>query len=229
MAPLPVPEDAAPPDSAQQDSAQQDSEPQDTDRVLTVPNLLSLARLLGVPLFLWLILAEHDGWALAVLAFSGVSDWLDGKLARLLGQTSRLGALLDPAADRLYILATLVGLTIRDVIPLWLTVALVARDLFTSGLLLVLRRHGHGVIAVHFLGKAATANLLYAFPLLLLGDGTGRIATAANVVGWAFACWGVVLYWWAAVLYAVQVRRAVAGAGAGRRSGAPRAEGGLRR
>nr|WP_269205343.1 CDP-alcohol phosphatidyltransferase family protein [Motilibacter aurantiacus] len=171
--------------------------------------MLSVARLLGVPVFLWLILAEHDGWALVVLAVSGVSDWLDGKLARALGQTSRLGAMLDPSADRLYILATLVGLTLRDVIPVWLAVALIARDLFTSALLLVLRRHGHGVLAVHFLGKAATANLLYAFPLLLLGDGDGRIATTANIFGWAFACWGVVLYWWAAVLYALQVRAAV--------------------
>src|SRR3954468_20587843 len=181
-------------------------------RVFTIPNALSMARLLGVPVFLWLILNEHDGWALAVLAFSGVSDWLDGKLARMLGQTSRLRAMLDPAADRLYILATLVGLTLRDIIPLWLTVALVLRDLFTTSLLVVLRRHGLGVLAVHFLGKAATACLLYAFPLLLLGDGTGTIATTANIFGWAFACWGVALYWWAGILYALQVRRAVSGA-----------------
>src|SRR5438128_5207185 len=84
------------------------------DRVLTIPNLLSVLRLLGVPLFLWLLLGPHaDGWAIVVLAASGFSDWLDGKLARLLNQTSRLGVLLDPAADRLYILATLVAFVVR--------------------------------------------------------------------------------------------------------------------
>lgn len=193
-----------------------------SDRVLTVPNALSLLRLLGVPLFLWLILAHHDGWALAVLMVSGATDWLDGKLARRWNQMTRLGQLLDPLADRLYILATLVGLTIRDILPLWLTLVIVGRDVLLTGTLPVLRRHGYGPLPVHFLGKAATFNLLYAFPLLLLGDGSGAIATVANVFGWAFAIWGTCLYWWAGVLYVVQVRQLVA-AGRGR-TGAPAAE-----
>ncbi|MGN6332643.1 MAG: CDP-alcohol phosphatidyltransferase family protein [Motilibacteraceae bacterium] len=177
------------------------------DRVLTVPNALSLLRLVGVPVFLWLILAHHDGWALAVLMVSGATDYLDGKLARRWNQMTRLGQLLDPLADRLYILATLVGLTIRNILPLWLTVLIVGRDVLLAGTLPVLRRHGYGPLPVHFLGKAATFNLLYAFPLLLLGDGSGAIATVANVFGWAFAIWGTCLYWWAGVLYVVQVRQ----------------------
>ncbi|GAA0631425.1 CDP-alcohol phosphatidyltransferase family protein [Sporichthya brevicatena] len=184
------------------------------DRILTLPNLLSFLRLAGVPLFLWLILGpERDGLALLVLMFSGFTDWADGYLARRLNQTSRLGQLLDPAADRLYILATLVGLTVRDIVPLWLTLALVGRDLVLLGCVPTLRRLGYGpALPVHYLGKAATFNLLYAFPFLLLGDGTGEmttVQTVANVLGWAFAIWGSGLYWWAGVLYLVQVRNLV--------------------
>ena len=179
------------------------------DRVLTLPNALSVLRLLGVPLFLWLIFAEHDGWALVTLMVAGWTDYFDGKLARAWNQTSRLGALLDPAADRLYILATLVGLTARDILPLWLTIAIIGRDVALLGLVPVLRRHGLTALPVNFLGKAATFNLLYAFPCLLLGDGDGRIATLADVFGWAFALWGTALYWWAGVLYAAQVRQLV--------------------
>ncbi len=186
-----------------------------TNRVFTIPNLLSFARLLGVPLFLWLILwpnyggPKHDLLALLVLALGGVTDYLDGKLARRWNQISRLGQLLDPAADRLYIIATLVGLTARDIIPLWFAVLLVARDAVLAGMLVVARRHGLGPPPVAFIGKAATFNLLYAFPLLLLGDGASRLATVASIFGWAFAIWGSALYWWAGVLYVVQVRQLV--------------------
>jgi cardiolipin synthase len=178
-----------------------------THRVLTIPNALSVLRLLGVPLFLALIFTERDGWALVVLMVAGFTDYLDGKLARRWGQESRLGEILDPAADRLYIVATLVGLTARDIIPLWLALAVVAREVFMGGVLAVSRRYGHATLPVHFLGKAATFNLLYAFPLLLLGDGTGRLAALADVFGWAFAIWGLALYWWSAFLYAAQVRQ----------------------
>jgi cardiolipin synthase (CMP-forming) len=181
-----------------------------TTRILTVPNLLSVLRLLGVPVFLWLILAEQrDGWALVVLALAGFTDFLDGKLARRWNQISRIGQLLDPAADRLYILAALVGLTARLVIPIWLAVAIVARDVLLAFTLPVLRRHGYGPPPVNFLGKAATFNLLCAFPLLLLGDGEGAVATLARIFGWAFVGWGTALYWWAGVLYVIQVRRLV--------------------
>ncbi|WP_433479430.1 CDP-alcohol phosphatidyltransferase family protein [Spirillospora sp. CA-142024] len=180
------------------------------DRIFTVPNILSLARLVGVPLFLWLVLVEADWWALGLLVFAGLSDWLDGKLARALNQTSRLGMVLDPAADRLYILATLIGLTIRDIIPVWLVAVLVAREVAILPIAPIVRRLGYGgTLPVHFIGKAATMCLLYAFPLLLLGDHDGGAATAAKIIGWAFAIWGTGLYWWAAVLYWAQTRQLV--------------------
>ena len=179
------------------------------DRIWTVPNALSLARLLGVPLFFWLVLSGHDGWAIGLLMLAGLSDWADGKLARVLNQTSRLGSILDPAADRLYILATLVGLTVREIVPWWLTALLVGREVYMAGLLALLKRYGWNGLPVHFAGKAATLNLLYAFPLLLWGSHDGGVATVARVVGWAFALWGAALYWWAAVLYTVQARQLI--------------------
>jgi cardiolipin synthase len=189
----------------------QDDEVAVSHRVLTIPNVISIIRLAGVPLFLWLILVpEADGLALAVLALSGASDYADGYLARKLNQTSRLGAILDPVADRLYILSTVIGLGIRDIIPWWMVIILPARDAFLWCLVPFLRTRGYSALPVHFLGKAATANLLYAFPLLLLGDGTGVLATLAKVFGWAFAIWGTGLYWWAGLLYAWQVRKLMA-------------------
>jgi CDP-diacylglycerol--glycerol-3-phosphate 3-phosphatidyltransferase len=180
------------------------------ERVWTVPNLLSGLRLAGVPLFLWLALGPHaDGWAFAVLAFAGVSDYADGKIARTFDQGSRLGALLDPAADRLYIFATVIALVVRDIVPLWLAVAVPGRDVILALTLPTLRRHGYGWLPVHFIGKAATMALLYAFPLLLLTAHPGTLATVARPVAWAFAGWGVGLYWWAGGLYLVQVRRLV--------------------
>jgi cardiolipin synthase len=180
-------------------------------RVLTVPNILSLTRLALLPVFLWLVLGpQADGWAVAVLVFMGVSDYLDGYLARRLGQTSKLGAILDPVADRLYILATVIGLGLREIIPLWLVLVLPARDLFLWALVPFLRTRGYSALPVHFLGKAATAALLYAFPLLLLGDGDSTVALVARVFGWAFAIWGVGMYWWAGLLYAWQVRTLLA-------------------
>jgi cardiolipin synthase len=183
-----------------------------TDRILTVPNILSFLRLLGVPLFLWLILVpEADGWALVVLLVAGITDWLDGKIARATGQISRLGQLLDPLADRLYIAATLIGLALREIVPWWLVVILLGRDVVLGVVLWRLKKRGITGLPVHFLGKAATFNLLYAFPLLLLGDGADAAGVdyhdVARVVGWAFALWGTALYWWAGVLYLEQASR----------------------
>lgn len=182
-----------------------------SDRVLTLPNALSALRLLGVPLFLWLVLGpEADGWALLVLVLSGATDFLDGWLARRWNQTTRVGQLLDPVADRLYILAVVVGLGLREVIPWWLALSIPLRDALMWGLVPLLRTRGLSSLPVHFLGKSATFNLLYAFPLLLLGDGEGTAAELARTFGWAFAIWGVGLYWWAGVLYTWQVRRLLA-------------------
>ncbi len=176
------------------------------DRVWTVPNALSVLRLLGVPLFLWLLLGpQADGWAIVVLMVSGVTDWADGKLARVLGQASRLGALLDPAADRLYIVSTLIAFVLRDVVPLWLVAVLVGRELVLGLMLLVLRHHGYPPLQVHYLGKAATLILLYAFPLLLLADGSSAWVPWVQPVAWALTIWGSALYVLAGLFYVVQV------------------------
>ncbi len=185
-----------------------------TSQVWTIPNIISMVRLAGVPLFLWLVIGpEADVWALVVLMISGFTDWLDGYLARRLNQTSKLGEILDPVADRLYILAAVIGLLYRDIIPLWVAVLLPLRDLFLWGLVPFLRTRGYSALPVHYLGKAATAALLYSFPMLFLGDGDGPVATLAEVFGWAFAIWGIGLYWWAGLLYAWQVRKLMADRG----------------
>ena len=181
------------------------------DRVLTIPNGISAARLAGVPVFLWLVLgprtAVADDWAVGLLILAGLSDWLDGKIARALNQTSRLGQVLDPAADRLYIAATLVGLAVRGIIPWWLVAILALREVVVGVALAVLKRRvGFGTLHVSLVGKTATLCLLYAFPLLFLGDHPGWGGTLARVIGWAFAIWGTFLYWWAAMLYLAQVR-----------------------
>lgn len=178
-----------------------------TSTVVNIPNAISAIRLAGVPLFVWLVLVPRaDGWALLVLVVSGWTDYIDGKLARRWNQISRIGQLLDPFADRLYILGTVYAFTVRGVIPVALTIVLLSRDVILAAFLPLLRMRGYGPLPVNFLGKAATFNLLYAFPLLLLSNGTSPLATAARPVGWAFTVWGTFLYWWAAVLYARQFR-----------------------
>lgn len=180
-----------------------------SDRVLTTPNVLSMLRLVCVPIFLWLILTYQDNWALAVLMLSGVSDYLDGKIARRYNSVTRVGQLLDPLADRLYILSTLLGLAWREIIPWWLVLILVGREVFGTALLIVVRHYGYRALPVHFIGKAATFDLLFAFPLILLGQGDSMFAAVALPCGWAFAWWGAVLYWVAGAMYAVQTRDVV--------------------
>jgi cardiolipin synthase (CMP-forming) len=187
------------------------------DRIVTWPNVLSAVRLAGVPVFLWLVLGPRtpatDVIAVGILAVAGLTDWLDGKLARMLNQTSRLGQLLDPAADRLYIAATVIALAVRGIIPWWLLGALVAREAFVALSLLILRRRtGYTALQVSFVGKAATLCLMYAFPLLFLSVHGGAAAEVVRVLGWAFAIWGTALYWWAALLYLSQVKDLVRGA-----------------
>jgi len=172
----------------------------------TIPNALSALRLLGVPVFFWLIVGpENDGLALIILIVSSFTDWLDGFLARKLNQFSRLGELLDPLADRLYVVAALVALYVRELLPLWVVVVLVLRDFAMSMLLIYLKRIGFTGVPVHFVGKAATMNLLYALPLILLGTFTGLVGQVAHVFGWAFLLWGITMYWYAGALYFRQV------------------------
>ena len=184
------------------------------DNVLTIPNVISFARLLGVPVFLWLVLGVDstvgDWWAVGLLLAAGLSDWLDGKIARALNQQSRLGQLLDPAADRLYIVATVIALAVRTIIPWWLVAVLAVRELVLGVVLLLLRRRGWDPLEVSFAGKAATLCLLYAFPLLFLGSHDASYAEVTRIIGWMFVIWGSALYWWAAGLYIVQARQLLA-------------------
>ena len=180
------------------------------DRILTVPNALSVLRLLLIPLFLWLILVEQaDMAAVVVLAVSGITDWADGLIARTTGQITRLGRLLDPLVDRVTIAATLVGLALRDLIPWWLVGLLVAREVLLLLLVPQLRRHGLIALPVHYLGKAATFALFWGFPFVLVGAGSATWEQVLGALGWAFVIWGTALYWYAALLYVDQMRRIV--------------------
>jgi cardiolipin synthase (CMP-forming) len=185
-----------------------------TSRVLTVPNALSLARLALVPVFLWLLLRGEDVLALLVLVVSTVTDFLDGYLARRLHQVTRLGQLLDPAADRLFVLACLLALAAREILPWWLAVLIVSRDVFLLFVGVVLVNHGYGPLPVHRLGKIATFCLFYSLPMIVLGQALPVVAPFTDPVGWAFALWGAFLYWWAGVLYAIQTGRLIRDAGA---------------
>jgi cardiolipin synthase len=182
-------------------TAQLPGSPRKEHGPLTIPNLISGLRLLAVPLFAILALGGHDLWALATLALAGASDWLDGRLARALNQYSRLGELLDPAADRLFILVTLIVLAIREVVPWWLVVVIIARDVLLTLVLAALVAARIGPLPVHFVGKAGTFALLYAFPLLLLAQWAGPVGLVADALGWGFAVWGIALYWLAGLLY----------------------------
>lgn len=178
--------------------------------VWTIPNALSVLRLLAVPLFLWLVLGpQEDVAAFVVLVIAGVTDYLDGLVARATGQYSRLGAILDPLADRLTIAATLVGLVLRDFIPWWLVIALILRELMLLAVLPALRARGRVALPVTLVGKAATFCLLWGLPTLLLSKVDGPLGDIALVCGWAFTLWGVFLYWWAGIDYVASVRRLV--------------------
>ena len=172
---------------------------------LTIPNALSVLRLLLVPVFLVLLLQQQNIAALLVLVFASASDWFDGFLARKLNQVTKLGARLDPAADRLYIFATLIGLAVNGNIPIWLAVVVILRDVMLAITYPILATHGYGPLPVHFLGKAGTFALLYAFPLLLLADIFENLEQFILPVAWAFAFWGIGLYWWAGAVYVRQV------------------------
>jgi cardiolipin synthase len=175
----------------------------------TVPNLLSLLRLALVPVFLVLILNGFNLEAVIVLIVASVTDYLDGYFARKLNQETRLGQLLDPAADRLYIFATLIGLSAVGYIPMWLPMIVIGRDLLLLFTYPILASRGYGPLPVHYLGKAGTFALLYAFPLLMIAAAFPNVSLFVLPVAWAFAWWGIGLYWWAGFVYLAQVRSVV--------------------
>lgn len=174
-------------------------------REFNIPNFLSILRLVLVPVFLYLLLDGQNVAALLVLVLASASDWFDGFIARKFNQVTNLGVVLDPLADRLYIFATLIGLTINGNIPVWLATVVIARDVLLLVGYPVLASHGYGPLPVHFLGKAATFALLYAFPLLLLADIWVTAEAIILPIAWGFAFWGIGLYWWAGFIYLFQV------------------------
>ena len=180
-----------------------------SSRIFTVPNILSFIRLALVPVFLVLVIMGYDLPALIVLVVSSITDFLDGVLARRLNQVSRLGQLLDPAADRLFIFATLIGLAVRGIVPWWLVTIIVGRDVLLLVLGITLANFGYGPLPVHHLGKIATFCLFYALPILMIGQAFPATAFISGPVGWAFALWGAFLYWWAGVIYIMETFRVV--------------------
>ena len=175
------------------------------ERVLTVPNVLSIVRLVLVPVFLYLLLVPHaDAWATAILMFSGASDWADGKIARLMNQSSRLGELLDPLVDRIYMVTVPIAFALRDFVPWWLVGVLIGRDLLLAATLPALRRRGLTALPVTYLGKAATFGLMSGFPLILLGQFDGLWSRVVLAIGWGFLIWGFAVYLWTFVLYMIQ-------------------------
>lgn len=180
-----------------------------SSRVFTIPNVLSLIRLGLVPVFLVLVLLGFDGLALVTLVVSSVTDYLDGILARRLNQVTRLGQLLDPAADRLFIFATLIGLAVRGIVPWWFVAIVVGRDVVLLVLGVVMANFGYGPLPVHHLGKIATFCLFYALPILMIGQVFPAAAWLTGPLGWAFAMWGAFLYWWAGAIYLVESVRVI--------------------
>jgi CDP-diacylglycerol--glycerol-3-phosphate 3-phosphatidyltransferase len=176
------------------------------DRLLTVPNLLSGIRLALIPVFIYLLLVAHaDAWAVAILMFSGASDWADGKIARLLNQSSKLGEYLDPTVDRLYMVTVPIVFGLRGIVPWWIIAVMLARDVLLAAELPLLRTRGITALPVIYVGKAATFALMSAFPLILLGQFDALWSRVVLACGWAFLIWGLYMYLWSFVVYAVQV------------------------
>jgi cardiolipin synthase len=169
--------------------------------ILTIPNGITGIRALAIPFFLWAYISlDNVLLALVILTVGAISDYVDGKVARALNQESALGAMLDPAIDRAYIAATVIALVIKDVVPLWMLLLLIGRDLWLGLILAIKRRRGTGVFEVSFLGKTATFNLLYAFPFLLVAGDSG-LGQIFFISGWGFAIWGLGLYLVTALQY----------------------------
>jgi cardiolipin synthase len=180
-----------------------------SSRVLTVPNMLSVVRLALVPVFLAVLVAGHDILALAILVVSSVTDYLDGLIARRFRQVTRLGQLLDPAADRLFIFAAVIGLGVRGIVPWWLAALIIGRDVVLLVLGITLANFGYGPLPVHHLGKVATFALYYALPVIMIGVAFPDVAWLSNPLGWGFAIWGTYLYWWAGVIYLIETSRVI--------------------
>lgn len=169
--------------------------------VLTLPNVITVLRFLGVPLFMWLVLAQKEyGWAVAVLAIMGSTDWVDGYVARRLGQVSTLGRVLDPAADRLALIAVALTLVLAGVVQWWYLAALLVPDVVLGTASLFYFR-SHPDLPVSKVGKVRTALLLVGTPLLVISNLAIPGAAVYAAIAWVFLILGLVGHWVAAVNY----------------------------
>lgn len=191
----------------------QEYSPKAMNRVLTVPNLISFLRICSIPYLAWLITKNHMILALIVLAISAFSDCIDGYIARRWNQVSKLGQILDPIADRLLIIFSTVALAIAAIIPWWALVLVVLRDVIMAALVVLLAQHDYGPLPVNFVGKAGTALIMLAIVSLMI---VYAVSTEAMFVLYAaaIACgiWGIVLYWYAGLLYYRQAYVLLSGA-----------------
>jgi cardiolipin synthase len=173
----------------------------ETDAVLTLPNVITILRFLGVPLFMWLVLGPREyGWAVVVLAVMGSTDWVDGYVARRLGQTSTLGRVLDPAADRLALLAVALTLVLAGVVQWWYLAALLVPDV-ALGIASLFYFHSHPDLPVSKVGKVRTALLLVGTPLLVLSKLALAGASLYSAAAWTLLVLGLLGHWVAAVNY----------------------------
>jgi len=180
--------------------------------VLTVPNVVSVVRLLCVPLFLYLLFGRGDRAAAAyLLGALGATDWVDGYVARHFDQVSTLGKVLDPTADRVLLGVGIVAIMIDGSVPLWIGFAVITREVLVSGAVLGLAALGARRIDVQWVGKAGTFALMFAFPLFLASHAHELSWHAtAGFLAWGFVLPGLVLSWYAAVTYIPLARRALA-------------------
>ena len=192
------------------------------DRILTLPNAVTLARLMCVPVFVWLLFgpADHDGryaaaWLLAVL---GCTDWVDGYLARRLGQVSTVGKILDPATDRIMLGTAIVSLLVDGSVPLWIGLVVAIREVLISAATIALAAAGGRRIDVQWVGKAGTLLLMVAFPLFLVGHSNANWDRAGGFVGWLVVLPGIGLSWYAAATYVPLGLRALREGRAARRT-----------
>lgn len=189
------------------------------DRILTVPNVISVVRLCCVPIFLWLLfgLGNRAG-AAVLLGVLGATDWVDGYIARHHDQVSRLGKILDPVADRVLLLVGISAILIDGSAPLWVGILALAREALVTVAVLVLAALGAARIDVTWFGKAGTFGLMFAFPLFLLGSSSWSGADAAWFLGWCCAIPGLILGYIALGQYVPLGLRALREGRAGRAS-----------
>jgi len=180
--------------------------------VFTVPNLISLVRLACVPLFVWLLFGRDEPYAAAwLLGAIGATDWVDGYVARHFNQVSTLGKVLDPVADRIMLGVAIVSILLYEAAPWWVGVSVLAREGLVSIAVLVLGAMGARRIDVSWVGKAGTFLLMWAFPFFLASAADYiSWADTARVIAWIFAIPGMVLSWWAALMYVPVAKRALA-------------------